>query len=143
MDKSAYCQLLNEVVPTVIENEKTYQHFLAISERLVANKNLSLAEQTLLKLLATLIEVYEAEHHPLGEASPQAVLNLLMESQDISAEALVGLIGSPEVVDAVIKGDRPIDLAQAKALGDYFQIAPTVFISDRPAARMESAPSLL
>ncbi|MFP4411849.1 helix-turn-helix domain-containing protein, partial [Coleofasciculus sp.] len=41
---------------------------------------------------------------------------------------LVGVIGSSGVVSEVVNGKRFISKAQAKALGDYFQISPALFI---------------
>jgi HTH-type transcriptional regulator / antitoxin HigA len=41
---------------------------------------------------------------------------------------LVGVIGSSGVVSEVINGKRSISKAQAKALGEYFKVSPSLFI---------------
>ncbi|RUT00972.1 hypothetical protein DSM106972_069780 [Dulcicalothrix desertica PCC 7102] len=51
-----------------------------------------------------------------------------MEASGTSQTDLVGLIGSSEVVSQVVNGERAIDELQAKVLGEYFQVAPSLFI---------------
>ena len=40
----------------------------------------------------------------------------------------LGIIGSSGVVSEVVNGKRAISKAQAKALGDYFKVSPSLFI---------------
>ena len=51
-----------------------------------------------------------------------------MESRGIRQADLVGVIGSSGVISEIIKGKRSISKAQAKALGDYFKVLPSLFI---------------
>jgi HTH-type transcriptional regulator/antitoxin HigA len=51
-----------------------------------------------------------------------------MESSGTRQADLVGIIGSSGVVSEVVNGKRAISKAQAKALGDYFKISPSLFI---------------
>jgi HTH-type transcriptional regulator / antitoxin HigA len=41
---------------------------------------------------------------------------------------LIGIIGNSGVVSEVVNGKRNISLAQAKNLGEFFKISPTLFI---------------
>jgi Predicted transcription regulator containing HTH domain len=79
------------------------------------------------KLLVTLIEVYETENYPI-ESEPHEILQHIMESSGTRQADLVGIIGSRGVVSEVVNGKRAISKAQAKALGDYFKISPSLFI---------------
>jgi HTH-type transcriptional regulator/antitoxin HigA len=51
-----------------------------------------------------------------------------MEASDTRQADLVGIIGSSGVVSEVVNGKRSISKAQAKALGDYFKVSPSLFI---------------
>ncbi len=80
------------------------------------------------KLIVTLIEAYEAENYPMDESAPHEILQHIMEASDIRQTDLVGIIGSSGVVSEVVNDKRSISKAQAKALGDYFKVTPSLFI---------------
>lgn len=128
IDKTTYGNLLSEIAPKVIETEEEYERFLKIAERLTFKKDCTPEEIVLYKLLVTLIEVYEAENCPIEESPPHQILQHIIESSGILQADLVGIIGSSDVVSEVVNGKRAISEAQAKALGDYFQLSPSLFI---------------
>lgn len=127
-DQAAYRNLLTEVAPKVIETEEEYERILAVTERLTFTKNRTPEERALHKLLVTLIEAYEAQNFPMDQAAPHEILQHIMESSGTRQADLVGVIGSSGVVSEVVNGKRSISKAQAKALGDYFNVSPTLFI---------------
>jgi HTH-type transcriptional regulator / antitoxin HigA len=57
-DRSVYCNLLTEIAPKIIETEDEYESALSLTERLTFQKNRTLEETALYKLLVTLIETY-------------------------------------------------------------------------------------
>ncbi|MBW3587731.1 MAG: transcriptional regulator [Cyanobacteria bacterium 0813] len=126
-DGASYSKLLAEIAPRAIETEEEYDRLLAVAERLTFAKNLTPEERALYKLLVTLIEVYETENYPI-ESEPHEILQHIMESSGTRQADLVGIIGSSGVVSEVVNGKRAISKAQAKALGDYFKISPSLFI---------------
>ncbi len=126
-DGATYSKLLAEIAPRAIETEEEYDRLLAVAERLTFAKNLTPEERALYKLLVTLIEVYERENYPI-ESEPHEILQHIMESSGTRQADLVGIIGSSGVVSEVVNGKRAISKAQAKALGDYFKISPSLFI---------------
>ena len=127
LDGATYSKLLAEIAPRAIETEEEYDRLLAVAERLTFAKNLTPEERALYKLLVTLIEVYETENYPI-ESEPHEILQHIMESSGTRQADLVGIIGSSGVVSEVVNGKRAISKAQAKALGDYFKISPSLFI---------------
>ena len=126
-DRATYSNLLAEIAPKAIETEDEYDRLLAIAERLTFAKNSTPEERILYKLLVTLIEVYETENYPI-ESEPHEILQHIMESSGTRQADLVGIIGSSGVVSEVVNGKRAISKAQAKALGDYFKVSPSLFI---------------
>jgi HTH-type transcriptional regulator/antitoxin HigA len=127
-DGATYSKLLAEIAPRAIETEEEYDRLLAVAERLTFAKNLTPEERALYKLLVTLIEVYETENYPSDKSEPHEILQHIMESSGTRQADLVGIIGSSGVVSEVVNGKRAISKAQAKALGDYFKISPSLFI---------------
>ena len=127
-DGASYSKLLAEIAPRAIETEEEYDRLLAVAERLTFAKNLTPEERALYKLLVTLIEVYERENYPMDKSEPHEILQHIMESSGTRQADLVGIIGSSGVVSEVVNGKRAISKAQAKALGDYFKISPSLFI---------------
>lgn len=43
-------------------------------------------------------------------------------------EELVGFIGNQEVVSEVIEGKRVMTQAQVRAAGEFFKVAPSLFV---------------
>lgn len=128
-DNNAYSQLLAEIAPQVIENETEYERLLTVAERLTFNKNLTSEERVLYRLLVKLIEDYEEENYPMDESTPHEILLHIMESSGIRQADLVRILGSSSgVVSEVVNGKRSISKAQAKALGEYFKVSPSLFI---------------
>lgn len=127
INKKTYADLLAQYQPKVIETEKENEAAIALSEELV-HRQRSPEEDTLLELLVTLIEKFEDEHYQLNAATPQSILQHLIEARGIKQEDLVGVIGSRGVVSEVVNGKRSISKSQAKALADFFHISPELFI---------------
>ena len=75
-----------------------------------------------------MIEEYESKYYPDPEVSPREVLLHFMEVRELKQADLVGVIGSKGVVSEVVNGKRAISKTQAKALGEFFNINPSLFI---------------
>ncbi len=128
-DRNAYHNLLTEVTPVPIDTEEEYERILKIVKQLTFKKNRTTEEQALQKLLVVLIEAYESKNYPMEESAPHQILQHIMEVSGISQADLVEIIGSSNgIVSEVVNGKRLISNAQAKALGDYFKVSPSLFI---------------
>jgi HTH-type transcriptional regulator/antitoxin HigA len=127
-DLNTYRNLLFETAPKVIESEAEYEQALTTTEQLHFKKNRLPEETALYLLLIILIEAYETEHYPMEPSTPHEILLHLMESSGTRQADLVGIIGSSGVVSEVVNGKRAISKAQAKALGEYFNLSPSLFI---------------
>jgi HTH-type transcriptional regulator / antitoxin HigA len=126
-NSTTYRNLLAEVAPTAIETEEEYERLLAIVEKLTFAKNRTPEQRVLHKLLVKLIAAYEAENYQMDQSKPHEILQHIMEVSGTRQADLVGIIGSSGVVSEVVNGKRSISKAQAKALGDYFKVSPSLF----------------
>ncbi|MEH1885452.1 helix-turn-helix domain-containing protein [Nostoc sp.] len=127
-DQVAYSSLLAEVAPKVIETEEEYDRALAVAEPLTFCKNRTPEEKALHKLIVMLIEAYEKEFYLMDESAPHEILQHIMEVSNTRQADLVNIIGSSGVVSEIVNGKRSISKSQAKALGDYFKVTPSLFI---------------
>ncbi len=123
-----YANLLAEYQPKVIKTDEENERVIALAENLAHRQNKTAEETALFELLITLIEKYEDEHYPMGGSSPHSILLHLMESRGLKQTDFVGILGSSGVISEVVNGKREISKAQAKALGEFFQIDPGLFI---------------
>ncbi|WP_017315574.1 helix-turn-helix domain-containing protein [Mastigocladopsis repens] len=127
-DNATYSQLLVEYQPKIITTEEEYDRALQTVEKLMINKKRTPEQTALLQLLVTLIEDHENKFYPIPLSSAHAVLAHLIEVKGIKQVDLVGILGSKGVVSEVINGKRSISKAQAKALGEFFNVSPALFI---------------
>jgi HTH-type transcriptional regulator / antitoxin HigA len=134
IDKRKYLDLIdaNDISPKVIETEDEYDRFLVVAENLMHKRlDRTIEETALLMLVVKLIEDYESIHHNLdewGKSTPTEILRHIMAASGTRNVDLIGIIGSSGVVSEVVNGKRNISLAQAKNLGEFFKISPTLFI---------------
>ncbi|MDK2409486.1 transcriptional regulator [Aphanizomenon sp. PH219] len=128
LDKTTYSQLLVEYQPKVITIEAEYDQALETVEKLMAEQQRTPEQTAILQLLVTLIEEFETKHYPIEPSSPHAILEHLMDARGIKQSDLVGIIGSKGVVFEVVNRKRAISKAQAKALGEFFNVSPALFI---------------
>lgn len=135
LNKSNYLQLLDQVkiIPKIIETESEYEEYLAVVEQLIAKKNnRTLEETTLFRLLVKLISDYEEQVYNLQDWSnllPYQILQQILESSGTKQADLVGIISSSKgLISNIVNGKRPISKQQAKKLGAYFKISPSLFI---------------
>lgn len=128
IDRNTYASLLAEFQPKVIATEEENERALEAVEKLMGCKERTPEQNALLDLLVILIEKFEDERYQLHGATPQSILQHLMEARSIKQEDLVGVIGSRGVVSEVVNNKRSISKAQAKALADFFHVSPELFI---------------
>jgi HTH-type transcriptional regulator / antitoxin HigA len=91
------------------------------------------AESDELDILATLIEAYEQEHHPIELPDPIEAIKFRLEQKGIDSRALIGVIGQRTRVHEVMHGKRPLSLNMIRNLHEEFDIPAEVLI--QPARR--------
>ena len=126
-----YGQLLSETLPVTIRTEVEYERALEAVNALMSKpeSQLTFEEESLLDLLATLIERYEDEHHPIPDAPGHEVLAFLLEERGLKQSDLLPVFKSRGIISELVSGKRPIGLSTAKKLGELFDINPEVFLT--------------
>ena len=81
----------------------------------------------LLDTLGTLIQVYEARHHPMPDCSGAEMLQFLLDEHGLTQSDLPE-VGSQGVVSEILNGKRQLNVRQIRALAKRFHVSPAVFI---------------
>jgi HTH-type transcriptional regulator/antitoxin HigA len=124
---------LNEVKP--IRSEADYEAALAEVERLWGARSAT-PEGDRLDVLATLIDAYESEHHPIDPPDPIEAIKFRMEQQGLTRKDLEGMLGSRTRVAEVLNRRRGLSINMIRRLYEKLGISAEVLI--RPS-RAESA----
>ena len=69
-----------------------------------------------LDVLATLVQVYEAQHHPVLPSDPIEAIKFRMEQQGLTVADLKPYIGPPQRVYEVLSRKRALSLAMIRRL---------------------------
>jgi HTH-type transcriptional regulator/antitoxin HigA len=131
MTTLTYSQLLTQIQPRPIQSPADYEAMLSQLERLmeIEESQLSDEEASMLELLAMLIEDYETKTNPMpNTASPHDVLDELVAAHQLRQKDLLDIFGSKGIASEVFNRKRGISKTQAKALGQRFNLPPSVFL---------------
>ena len=127
INRNIYGDLLAQYQPKPIETEAENEAAILLAESL-EHRQRTPEEDALLELLTILIEKFEEDRYPLPTGRADRMLVHLMEARNMKQEELVGVIGSRGVVSEIVNGKRSISKAQAKVLGELFNVSPSLFI---------------
>lgn len=130
-------------LPTVdikpIETEAEYEVALKeIEERSDAEPNTLEGDQ--LEILATLVEAYEAKHHPIPLPDPIEAMEYHMESRGLSRKDLEPHIGRRGRVSEILNRRRPLTLRMIRNLSEGLGIPAEVLMQPYDLACASEAP---
>src|SRR6516225_3157171 len=113
--------------PTPITSERQHDEYLAVLDKLASKDNPTSEEKKYAKVLVTLIEAYEEEHHSIPHASPVEVLRTLMDANNLRQKDLVPIFGSESIVSEILHKKRDLNKTHIEKLSKRFNISPAVF----------------
>jgi HTH-type transcriptional regulator / antitoxin HigA len=130
LDKE-YAKLLVALQPKVIETEAENEFYLAeVTKLMRLGDAISPAQERLLKLLVNLIESFEDRHYQLKSATPLEILTELVCDRGLKQKDLLPVFGSQGIASEVLNGKRAISKSHAKALGEFFNVSPSLFFEN-------------
>jgi len=83
-----------------------------------------------LDILATLVQVYEARHFPIGAPDPVEAIKFRMEQSGLTVKDLEPIIGRSNRVYEVLNHKRPLTLAMIRRLHRSLGIPAEVLIAE-------------
>jgi HTH-type transcriptional regulator / antitoxin HigA len=135
INRDSYIDLLDrhEIYPKIIETHQEYEQFLAVTENLLSKRSSRTeTENTLFLLLVKLIRDYEEKTYALQDwmqTPAHEFLQHLMEGRGLKQVELGEALGlSKGHISAIVNGKREISKAQAKKLGEFFNVSASAFI---------------
>ena len=90
-----------------------------------------------LDILTSLVELYEAKHHPIEVPSALAAIEFHMDQQGLKQRDLIPYIGGRAKVSEVLSGKRPITMSMARALHRHLGIPADILLQE-PGAALDS-----
>ena len=116
---------MSEVKP--IRSEADYEAALAEVQRLWGASS-GTPEGDRLDVLATLIDAYESEHHPIDPPDPIEAIKFRMEQQGLTRKDLEGILGSRTRIAEVLNRRRSLSINMIRRLHDQLGISAEVLI---------------
>jgi HTH-type transcriptional regulator/antitoxin HigA len=113
--------------PAPITSERQHEEYLSVLDRLAGKENPTSEEEKYAKVLMTLIEAYEEEHHSIPDASPVEVLRALMDANDLRQKDLAPIFGAESIVSEVLHKKRGLNKTHIERLSKRFHVSPAVF----------------
>ena len=110
-----------------IRSEKDYERALAEVEELWGAKS-GTPKGDRLDILATLIEVYEAEHYPMDPPDPVEAIKFRMEQQGLTRKDLEEILGTRTRVSEVLNRKRGLSINMIRALHEKLGISAEILI---------------
>lgn len=117
-----------------IKTEEDYDAALVEIERLFAAVP-GTAEADRLDVLTTLVQAYEAKHHPIGPPDPISAIEYEMEKRGLTRQDLETVIGPSERVNEVLNRQRPLTMAMIRRLHTAYRLSPDVLIAPYPLTK--------
>jgi HTH-type transcriptional regulator/antitoxin HigA len=110
-----------------IRTKRDYEAALAEIERLWGAKA-GTSDGDRLDVLATLIDVYEAEHYPMDPPDPIEAIKFRMEQQGLTRKDLEEIIGTRTRIAEVLNRRRGLSIAMIRRLHERLGISAEVLI---------------
>jgi len=115
----------------VIKNENDYKIALAQLDKLIATDNPDNDEKV--ELIATLIDMYENDVHPIGFPDPIDAIKFRMEQLELTNKDLIPILGGKNRVSEIMNHKKPLTLKMMRALNQELGIPAEVLLNEPEA----------
>jgi HTH-type transcriptional regulator/antitoxin HigA len=116
-----------------IRNQRDHAQALQEVERLWGARPRT-PEADKLEILVTLVDAYEAKHHPIDPPDPIDAIKFRMEQMGLTRNDLIDTIGSRARVSEVLNRKRPLTVAMILRLREKLGISADVLIGPQRRA---------
>lgn len=123
-----YMELITAFPPRPITNDDeliaTQNRINEILDRPIITSD----DRDYLKVLGMLVYDYEEEREIWPALKGIALLQTLIEEDNVSPERLLEIFGSKGMLDEVMAGEKELTVGQLKKLSELFHISPSAFV---------------
>jgi HTH-type transcriptional regulator / antitoxin HigA len=114
-------------IHTPTDYEATLKEISALME---SDPELGTLQGDRLDILTTLVQAYEAKHHPITAPDPVEAIKFRMEQSGLSVKDMEPIIGKSNRVYEVLNRKRPLTLAMIRRLHQSLGIPANVLIGE-------------
>jgi len=125
---SYYLELIVNFPPRPIANQAEYEATLAQINKILERSNLTEDDRAYLKILGLTIYDYEEKHEQLPILSGVELIHALLEESNLTLQDLVPVLGNESLVQAIIKGEQPLNSEYIDKLSSFFGIPGDLFL---------------
>lgn len=116
----------------ILRSEEQYDAAIAEIEKLLdCDPSQGTEDYDRLELLALLVQHYEREHHAVTAATPQEVVEFMLEQKGINRAALTRILGGNSRMAEFFSGIRPLSLKQIRLLRELLGIPADLLIGQK------------
>jgi HTH-type transcriptional regulator / antitoxin HigA len=133
----ASTQTRSEAPPAGIESESEYRHLLDEMGTLMSAPEGSPEFERLMEL-ADLIEAYEEQHYPMGNADAISMISFYMDQRGVSPQDLEPVLGGATRVRELLNRRKPLTLEMVRKIHSFLEF-PLEFLIE-PYALTPAAP---
>jgi len=126
-----YLGLCGVHTPRRIHDQADYDNTVEVADAMaVHGEHFSKDQEDYFDVLCTLIEVYDAEHVKWKKVKPLKLLQSLCEEHGVTGADLSRILGAStrHLGAMILRGEREITAAHARALGKHFHLPAGMFI---------------
>jgi antitoxin component HigA of HigAB toxin-antitoxin module len=124
-----YAGLCDVLTPRCIRDKADYGNTVEVTD-VLAGHELSPDQEDYFDTLCTLIEAYDAPRVKWGKVSGLRLLKYVLAEASLSGADLSRILGVSRMLGPMIlRGEREITAAHARALGQRFHMNPGAFIA--------------
>ena len=126
-----YTGLCGVLTPRRIRDKADYDNTVEVADAMaVHGEDFSKDQEDYFDVLCTLIEVYDAEHVKWKKVKPFKLLQSLCEEHGLTGADLSRILGAGtrHLGAMILRGEREITAAHARALGARFHLPAGMFI---------------
>ncbi len=126
-----YDDLIKMHAPRPINDDIDLQNTTEVVDRLAVLDNPTRDQSDYLRILASMIEEYENEHHQIDLAglTPLDVVKHLVAESGMNAADLGRVLGgSLSLASAILRGERGLSKARIAALSKHFKVSADLFL---------------
>jgi HTH-type transcriptional regulator/antitoxin HigA len=126
--QDTYLALMRTFPLRPLRSETDLAEALTLIDALVTKDRLTAAEADYLAVLSDVVEQYEAQAHPIPPASDAALLQHLLEAQEVTPVEVAQATGlAAATLAAVLAGHQRLTREQVGTLARSFHVSPSVF----------------
>jgi HTH-type transcriptional regulator/antitoxin HigA len=116
-------------MPRPLHDEVDYRNALRVMDAMAGFK-MNADQADYFDAIATFVEKYEAEHHPIGgsKMTPVQLIRSLMQEHRMNESDLGRLLGDRSLGHRILSGERELSKVHIRVLADHFSLNPAALL---------------